>query len=62
MLSSSLLPSSPLLSTLHLMGNDITTVAEDVLEGLHALRELNLAGEKSMKLLGYVKQFLILKQ
>ena len=41
------------------MDNDITTVAEDVLEGLHALRELNLAGENFMKLLGYEKQFLI---
>ena len=44
MVSESLVPHSPLLSTLLLMDNDISTVADEALDLVEDLKQLDLTG------------------
>ena len=50
MVSESLAPSSPLLSSLLLMDNDIATVAEGALDVVKDLKQLDLTGITDFKI------------
>ena len=56
MVSESLAPSSPLLSSLLLMDNDIATVAEGALDVVKDLKQLDLTGT-TMQILAAMNHF-----